>query len=202
MPGPIMWRTIGTKKMNSQVCLNNKELQSVAELHSSVLGSHIKGFVPLPLCRRWKRQDFPLLHNIWAKVSWNQSRWRSGQILARPGIILCSSDTRSTTWSSRWRSWCKRSSCWTQWNQQVFSSATAKTGKNKKTIEMHSQCLTHWCFSGILWVWWSELLHHMVSCWPGHAAAPYWNTGSAGACCLTCLTCLLLKTAASSSIMH
>lgn len=85
-----------------------------------------------------------------------------------------------------------------------FSNASAKT--RGKTIQIHFTVFDllalHCCLSVILWVWWSELLHHMVSCWPGHAASPYWKTGSAGVWCLTCLTCLLLEMLASSSIMH
>lgn len=66
-------------EMNSQVWLNNKELQSVAVLHLSVLGSDIKRSIAVTLSQM-KKAGFSLLHNTWGKfpeIKALMQRWDS-----------------------------------------------------------------------------------------------------------------------------
>lgn len=165
--------------MNSQVCLNNKELQSVAVLHPSVLGSDIKRFNAATLSQM-KKAGFSLLHNIWAKFPEIKAlmQWRDSE-----DSVLLWHNIRSLI----------------TLEIMMHTANWAPVGLLNDMIFIVFDLLAlHGCSSVILWVWWSELLHHMVSC----CSFPYWNTGSAGVWCLTCLTCLALKRIVSSSIMH
>lgn len=90
-------------KMNSQVWLNNKELQSAAVLHPSVLGSDIKRF-PVASLSQMKKAGFSLLHNIRGKfleikalMQWQASKKTASRILCHFHL---------TTWLCHWKSWC------------------------------------------------------------------------------------------------
>lgn len=59
-------------EMNSQVWLNNKELQSAAALHPRVLGLDIKRFIAVTLSQMKKGRIFLTARHL-RKVPWNQS---------------------------------------------------------------------------------------------------------------------------------
>lgn len=170
-------------KMNSQVWLNKKELQSVAVLHPSVLGSDIKRFTAATFLWR-KKAGFCLLHNTWAKFPEIKApmQWWESEKTQQHSVLLWqnkhwASFTQSLSFdyhTGNHGARCKLSSCWTiKWNQQIVFlrlSQNKEKKNNQNTFTVFDLLTLHCCFSVIVWVWWSKLLHHMVSCWLGHAA--------------------------------
>lgn len=151
-----------------------------------------------------KKAGFSFLHS---KVSWNQSPDAVAKFREDPASFcatltqqeLCKLHAFSVIFipplgyhTGNHGAHCNLSPFRTiKWNQQIVFRCLGQNKEkknNQNTFTMFDLLAVHCCFSVILWVWRSDLLHHMVSCWPGHAAAPYWNTGSAGVWCLTCLT--------------